>query len=125
MTKMTTYALAAALIGATSPASAKPPLTAGEQTAGCVYRSGNMPAPLNPSDPEDTQLYLACRTKPIPEVNQAIAGCGYTNWGPRRWRLACPGPGTGLCWAKGHDPYRNEPPESVEWTKDELCSWEQ
>lgn len=44
--------------------------------------------------------------------------------------LRCAGPGTGLCWAKGHNPNFDEPPMSIDvgnpgspdFGKAELCS---
>jgi len=44
--------------------------------------------------------------------------------------LICAGPGTGLCWAKGHNPNFDEPPMSIDvgnpgspdYGKAELCS---
>jgi TPR repeat protein len=41
--------------------------------------------------------------------NQAKAGCSYVDG-----QLACPGPGTGLCWAKGHNPWLDQPPLSID-----------
>lgn len=47
--------------------------------------------------------------------------------------LICAGPGTGLCWAKGHNPNFDEPPMSIDvgnpgspdYGKAELCSDQQ
>ena len=41
--------------------------------------------------------------------NQQRAGCSYEDG-----QLMCPGPGTGLCWAEGHNPYLDEPPLSID-----------
>jgi hypothetical protein len=58
--------------------------------------------------------------------NQASVGCTVGEDGI----LSCPGPGTGLCWAKGHNPYFDESPLSVDignpgsenFGREELCS---
>jgi hypothetical protein len=58
--------------------------------------------------------------------NQASIGCSIDENGV----LSCPGPGTGLCWAKGHNPYFDETPLSIDvgnpgsenFGREELCS---
>lgn len=58
--------------------------------------------------------------------NQVSVGCSVDEDGI----LNCPGPGTGLCWAKGHNPYFDELPLSIDvgnpgsenFGREELCS---
>lgn len=55
------------------------------------------------------------------------AGCTWSNkpvdylytTGQRfRTHIVCPGAGTGLCWERGHDPRKGEPPRSTgDWNK--------
>ena len=55
------------------------------------------------------------RVTPLPSPpnqltpNQVFAGCTYDGG-----ILNCPGPGTGMCWAKGHNPYLDQPPLSID-----------
>jgi hypothetical protein len=62
---------------------------------------------------------------PLPK-NQQEGLCEYDESGS----LWCASPGTGICWAKGHDPYLDEPPavvdvgnpESPNYEHGELCA---
>jgi hypothetical protein len=54
------------------------------------------------------------------------AGCKVTRLGGED-QIMCAGPGTGLCWAKGHNPEKGEPPLSIKSDADNehpgSCSW--
>lgn len=64
---------------------------------------------VNPPVNGDFRVRRIELPRPLVTDNEAKANCSYVNG-----RLFCPSPGTGLCWAKGHNPYFNEPPFAID-----------
>ena len=84
---------------------------------GCIFFVGSAMADEISKDQVKPQ-------KPLTKIQQEF--CNYTDYG----ELQCDSPGSGMCWAKGHDPFLDQSPavvdvghpDSPNYEKGELCS---
>ena len=68
--------------------------------------------PPTPSHLNANQEAAGCTIMP------AVAPSSQTEWKPAMAGspaiLACPSPGTGRCWKKGHNPWKGQPAEAID-----------